>query len=124
MARHTDLQIHKTGYELLSLAADVQKHMPRQFRTLGMRIADECTEMLVLIGRANASQGSSRAQAIEALLQRLEVATLLLRVGHDKHLVDHKLWAHAIQLTDSIGKQAGGWLKSARVNSYGKAPAA
>ena len=115
MALHNQLPIYKQGYDLLSLAADVQANMPRTFKaSLGNKIHSECVEILVLIGRANAARGMGRAPHIMALVERIEVVTLLLRLSHDKRFVSPKLWAGAVLLTESIGKQAGGWLKSAR----------
>ena len=117
MSLHKELPIYKRGYELLSLASDVLVNMPRTFKaSLGMKIHQECVEILVLIGRANAARGMGRAPHILSLVERLEVITLLLRVSHEKRLISNKLWANAIQLTESIGKQAGGWLKSARLS--------
>ena len=116
MALHNQLPIYKQGYDLLSLAADVQVNMPRTFKaSLGNKIHSECVEILVLIGRANAARGMGRAPHILALVERLEVVTLLLRLGHDKKFVSPKLWSGSVLLTTSIGKQAGGWLKSARM---------
>jgi len=114
MALHTELQIHKTGVELLALAADVQAAIPRSFRNFGNRIGDECTELLVAIARANAAQGPRRAAHLEQLLERLDVVALMLRIAHAKRLISQKLWAGSMQLTGSIGRQAGGWLKSSR----------
>ena len=115
MAIHTHLPIYKQGYDLLSLASDVVQNMPRAFKaSLGAKIHAECVEILVLIGRANAARGAGRAPHILALVERIEVVTLLLRLSHDKRFISPKLWAGAVQLTGSIGKQAGGWLKSAR----------
>ncbi len=116
MALTTDLDIYKSASGLLSLAVDVQANIPRAFRaSIGNRIADECVELLVTIGRANAARtGSGRAAQIETLLERLDVARFLLRAAHDKRLISGKLWAKSIQLTDSIGKQANGWAKSSR----------
>lgn len=46
---HTDLPIYKKGYDLLSLAADVQLNMPRTFKqSLGKRVHDECVDLLLL----------------------------------------------------------------------------
>lgn len=123
MALHNQLPIYKQGYDLLSLASDVQQNMPRAFKaSLGSKIHNECVEILVLIGRANTARGTGRAPHIIALVERVEVVTLLLRLSHDKRFISHKVWAGAVQLTDSIGKQAGGWLKSAR--SMNMVPAA
>ena len=54
---------------------------------------------------------------ILAIIERLEVVTLLLRLAHDKRFVSTKLWAQAVLLTEGIGKQAGGWLKKTKLTS-------
>lgn len=118
MALTTELDIYKQASALLSLAIDVQSHIPRAFRaSMGARIADECVELLVLIGRANAARtGPARAAHIDALLEHLDVARFLLRAAHDhrERLISTPLWSRSIALTDNLGKQAHGWLKSAR----------
>lgn len=116
MTLSTQLDIYKQATALLDLAVDVQAAIPRAFRaSMGSRIADECVEVLVLVGRANAArQPEDRAMHIGYLLERLEVATYLLRASHNKKLISHGLWANSIKLTDSVGKQANGWLKNAR----------
>ena len=116
MALTTDLDIHKQGVLLLSLSVDVQANMRRDFRaSLGVRIGNECVELLMLIARANAARiAAERVTHIERLLERLDAVIFLLRVTHGKKLISHTLWASSIQLTDTIGRQAGGWLKSAR----------
>ena len=121
MALHTDLPIYRTGTQLLSLAIRVQQQMPRAVkRSLGDKVSSHCMEMLDLMAMANATQRAERAQHIEQLLKHLRAATVLLRVSHDSRFVSTKLWAEAVQLLDSIGKQGGGWLKS----SSNRAPAA
>lgn len=123
MALHTQLPIHATGCALLALAFKIQEQMPRGIkRQLGEKITTHCVEMLDLMALANASKGdrARRAEYIGELLRHLRATTVLLRVGHDGHYVSHKLWAQSVQLLDSIGKQGGGWLKSAT----NKAPAA
>ncbi len=69
MSLATDLEIHKQGTALLDLCADVQARIPRAFRaSMGYRISDECVEILVLIGRANAA----RRRTLASALQRIE----------------------------------------------------
>ena len=102
MALHNQLPIYKQGYDLLTLAADVQQHMPRSFKaSLGNKIHCECIEILMLIGRANAARGMQRAPHIVALVERVEVVTLLLRLSHDKRFISPKLWA--CQFTHGAG---------------------
>ena len=110
MALHTHLPIYKLAYDLLDLAADLSRNMPRDFKaSLGGRIRDECVAMLVLIGRANAA--AHKVPHLTALLEGLHVAELLLRVSHDKRFISHAQWARAVALTESIGRQASGWRK-------------
>ena len=120
MALHHELPIHRTGTSLLALALKVQEQMPRSMkRSLGEKITQHCVDMLDLMALANASKHEVRASYIEELLTKHRAVTVLLRVGFDSHWVSPKLWAESIELLGSIGKQAGGWLKSAN-----KAPAA
>jgi hypothetical protein len=117
---HTELPIYRKGCELLSLALDVQVALPRTFRrSVGEKVHSHCVEMLDLMALANATKGTERAANIEQLLKHLRATTVLLRVSFERRLISHKPWAKSVQLLDSIGKQAGGWLKSAN-----KAPAA
>jgi len=36
-----------------------------------------------------------------------------MRVSYNSRYVSPKVWASSVELLDSIGKQSGGWLKSA-----------
>jgi hypothetical protein len=120
MALHTDLPIYRTGVQLLDLAFKAQAQMPRAVkRSLGDKITTHCVEMLDLMALANATQKAERAAYIQDLMKRLRAMTVLLRVSHDGRYVSHALWGESVLLLDSIGKQGGGWLKSAN-----KAPAA
>lgn len=109
---HTDLPIYKKGYALLSLASDVQLNMPRTFKqSLGKRVHDECVELLLEIGYANASRGDARCEHIRGVLRRLEVVSLMMRVSFDKGFISRKVWGQSMEMTNTLGGQAGGWLK-------------
>jgi len=109
---HKDLPIYKKGYDLLTLAADVQLNMPRTFKqSLGKRVHDECVEMLLEIGYANTSRGEKRCEFIRSVSRRLEVIDLMMRVSFDKGFISRKMWARCMGMTAEIGNQAGGWLK-------------
>lgn len=121
MALHTQLPIHKTGSELLGLVARIHAQMPRGFkRTVGDKIVSHCSEMLDLMALANATQSTDRAQHIRNILTHNRAATVWLRVGFDLRVVSKETWAQSVQMLDSVGKQASGWLNKTR----GKAPAA
>ncbi|GHC19247.1 four helix bundle protein [Aidingimonas halophila] len=108
MALHTQLPIYKLAYDLLSLAADVTRNIPRDLKVgLGAKVRDECIEILVLIARANAAE--NKAPHISEMLERLQVVEFLLRLFKDKRFISLKQYAAAIELTSSIGKQGNGW---------------
>ena len=120
MALHTDLPIYRTGVRLLSLAVKVQEQMPRSMkRILGEKITQHCVDLLELMALANATQRETRAAYIQELLSKQRAVTVMLRVSHDSRYLSPKLWAESIELLGSIGKQAGGWLKTSN-----RAPAA
>lgn len=114
MAFHQDLPIYRTGTQLLSLAVRAQEQMPRGVkRSLGEKISQHCIDMLDEMALANATKRGERAMHVEKLLAHQRTLTVLLRVSHDNRYVATKVWAESVQLLDSIGKQGGGWLKSA-----------
>lgn len=112
MGIHTSLPIYKVAYDLLNVVTELVKNMPRDFkRSIGGKIADECVEIVVLIFRANCAR--DKAPHLGELIERLQVAELLLRLSKDKRLISTAQYAKAIELTNGVGKQASGWRKSA-----------
>ena len=111
MALHTTLPIYKSAYDLLSVATDVTRSMPRDYKaSIGAQIRNDCVELVRLIFLANVSR--EKVPHLDALIERLQVTNLMLRLSRDKHFISIRQYAQAIALTDSIGKQANGWRKS------------
>lgn len=111
MANHTTLPIYKVAYDLLDAITDLAKNMPRDFKSsIGGKLRDECVEIVVLIFRANVA--AEKGCHLGALIERLQVTELLLRLSKDKRLISVCQYAKSIELTSSIGKQASGWRKS------------
>lgn len=110
MAIHTTLPIYKVTYDLFSLVTQLTRNMPRDFRaSVGGKIRDECVDLLVLIYRANSAR--DKVPHLDALLERLQVSELLLRLSRDMRFISTAQYARAIALTESVGKQASGWRK-------------
>lgn len=108
---HTNLPIYKVAYDLLDVVTDLVKNMPRDFKTsIGSKISQECVEIVVLIFRANCAR--DKAPHLGELIERLQVSELLLRLSRDKRLISTGQYAKAIALTNSVGKQAGGWRRA------------
>ena len=111
MGLHKDLPIYKVAYDLLNTITDLTKNMPRDFKqSIGSKLRDEAVEIMVLIFRANVAR--EKASHLIDLIERLQVAELLLRLSRDKRLISTSQYATAIKLTDNVGKQAGGWRRS------------
>jgi hypothetical protein len=110
MALHTELTIHKTAYDLFDAIMDLVKNMPRDFKqSIGGKLRDECIAIVVLVFRANTNR--DKEPHILFLIERLQVIELMLRLSRDKRLISTRHYAEAVQLTNSIGKQANGWRK-------------
>jgi hypothetical protein len=112
MANHTQLPIYKVAYDLLDVTTDLVRHMPRDLKgSIGAKINAECIEIIVLVFRANCAR--DKAPHLGELIERLQVCELLLRLSRDKRIISTKQYAAAVELTTSVGKQAGGWRRSA-----------
>lgn len=112
MALHTQLPIYKDAYGLLDVVTDLARNMPREFKqSIGGKLRDEAVEIVVLIFRANVAR--EKAPHINTLIERLQVAELLLRLSCDKRLISRPQYGKAIEISTRIGKQAHGWRKSA-----------
>lgn len=109
MALHTSLPIYKVAYDLLSAATDVTRSVPRDYKSLGSMIREECIEIVILIARAN--EARDKVPHLDALLEHLRVTELLLRLSRDKRLIANGQYAKVVELTTSVGKQANGWRK-------------
>ena len=123
MSLTQELEIYKAADDLLALALKIQAQVPRAYRVaVGMRISNECADILTLVARANAARGESRVLQIEQLLERVEAAIAFLRAAHRLHIISKGIWAQSIELTDSVGKQAHGWLRATGRTPQPEAP--
>ena len=111
MSRYKHLPIYKITYELLQRVMKTTKEFSREYKfTLGQKIQEEVVELVVLLYKANSSE--NKTAHIEALLERLQVVELLLRLCHDLRLIPVKEYAAIVQMTEDLGKQAQGWKKA------------
>jgi len=116
MAIHTELPVYKLCYDLFTLAAKLTRNMPRDFKSsYGVELRRECVAMLILIARANAAK--HKVPHLSALLESLHVVELMVRLSHDMEHISHKQYATALDITERIGRQAGGWRRQAAAAS-------
>jgi hypothetical protein len=108
MALHSQLPIYKVAYELLALSIAMARNMPRDVKQpVGSALLAECVRITVLIFRANVAR--EKAPHLLEVVERVEVAELMIRLSRDLRFIGTKQYADAIALTSQIGKQANGW---------------
>jgi hypothetical protein len=115
MALHTDLSIHKSCCDLLRVTMEATKEMRRDFKSsIGTEVRALCVSMLLSVMRANKTVNpAQKITHIDQVLEDVEVFNDLFRVCRDVHIITTKIYARATEITGSIGRQAGGWRKSA-----------
>ncbi|AUT46979.1 four helix bundle protein [Achromobacter sp. AONIH1] len=110
MALHTDTKIFKVTYDLSLLVTKFVANMPRNYKAdFGADLRKQCFELVALVYRANSA--SDRPPVIRILRERVVAVDLSLRLATDLRLISRGQYGEAIALTDSIGRQATGWLK-------------
>ncbi len=111
MAQYQHLPIYKQTYDVLLRTMMATKDFPREYKyTLGQKIKDELIELVVLIYRANSA--TDKAQHIESIVERVQAIQLMMRLAHDMKILTRRHYAALSEMTDSLAKQAQGWLKS------------
>ncbi len=111
MAQYQHLPIYKQTYDILLRTMVATKEFPREYKfTLGQKIKDELIELVVMIYRANSA--TNKRQHIESIMERIQAIQLLMRLSHDMKILARSHYAVLSQMTDNLGRQAQGWLKS------------
>lgn len=111
MAQIKHLPIYKTTYELLELIVRVTKDFPRDFKySLGEKIRLEVVDLVVFIFKANSTK-SQRIEHASKIIERIQVIELLVRLTKDLRLINVKQFSEIVLLSDSLGRQAQGWIK-------------
>jgi hypothetical protein len=111
MAQYQHLPIYKLTYDLLLRTMLATKDFPREYKyTLGQKLKDELIELVVLIYRANSAV--TKEQHIAMIVERVQVIQLMMRLAHDMKILTRRHYAALAEMTDSLARQAQGWLKS------------
>jgi hypothetical protein len=119
MARYQHLPIYKVTYDLLVQITTITRSFPKDFKhSLAAKLREEAVDLVVFIYKANASR-DTRAGHVGLILERMQVIELLLRLSKDMRLISTGQFSSTVLLTDAVGRQAQGWLKSAQGLSAG-----
>jgi hypothetical protein len=110
MAQYKHLPIYKTTYELLEMVTQKTKSFPKDFKySLGDKIRNECIELVVFIYKANTIR-QQRKEHLQQILERVQVIELMLRLAKDLRLFSVAAFSEVVLLTDSLARQAQGWI--------------
>lgn len=113
MAQYKHLPIYKSSYDLLILITLKTKDYRKDFKyTLGVKLIDECMNLMQSIYKANTSK--NKESFIQDIIDIIQIIELSSRLSKDLHLINISTFSEIIVLTDSISKQANGWLRSTK----------
>ena len=111
MAQYKHLPIYKGTYDLLMRIMLATKDFPREHKyTLGQKLRDEVLDLILFIYRANSA--ADRTMHITAIIERLQLIEVMIRLAHDLRVLSRGHYAGLAEMTDSLARQAQGWLKS------------
>lgn len=106
MAQYQHLPIYRITYELLQKAVLTIKEFPRDYKfTIGQQLQETIVGLVVLIYKANTAK-AERLIYVEQLLERIQVAELLIRLSQDMKLISKKDYGALVEMTQSLNKQA------------------
>lgn len=110
MALHTDTEIYRATYDLCKLVTELVANMQRNYKAdFGAELRKRCMALVMRTYEANTSE--DKAPILRRMRQEVEAVNLSLRLAKDIRQISIKQYARAIAITESIGKQATGWLK-------------
>ena len=115
MAQYKHLPIYRTSYDLVTRIMHATKHFPREHKyTLGQEMKNAATGIVLEVYRANSRAGNQRREHITDILERIQMLEVSMRLAHDLRILPRKQYALLAEITDRLGRQAQGWLKSTK----------
>ena len=107
MALHSDTEIYKAVVDLAAFGLRASRNMPRDVKQLiGGSVRDETLWMAVLVLRTNIARDAAKVPFYDELLEQGEIVQFLLKRAFNNHYLPASMYADAIPLTVSVGKQA------------------
>lgn len=109
MALFSELPVYKLGYDLLIQTYQRTAVFSREYKyTMGERLKNESTDMLLNIYKANKSK-NSREQFIDQARQNVEVIRLLFRLCKDLKIIEMKGFVALNMQVEELSKQLASW---------------
>lgn len=112
MALFSDLPVYKLGYDLLIQIYERSAIFSREYKyTLGEKLKNEATDMLLNIYKSNKSKKENRGTFIELARQNVETMCLLLRICRDLKVIGLKGFVVLNVQVEDLSKQLAAWQK-------------
>lgn len=112
MALYYNLPVYKESYDLLLLLFQFCSKLPREYKfTLGERLKNDSTDLLLHIFEASKSSNEQKQQSITNALLHLEKCRLYIRLLKDLNILGIATQASLNQKIESISKQLTQWGK-------------
>jgi hypothetical protein len=110
MALFSELLVYNLGYDLLINIYQRTSVFSREYKyTMGERLKNETTDMLINIYKANKSKKETRLQYIDGARQNVEVVRLLLRICKDLKVIGIKGFVALNLHVEELSKQLSSW---------------
>jgi hypothetical protein len=112
MALFSELPVYKLGYDLLINLYNSTSGYNREYKyTLGEKIKNEATALLINIYSANKSAKQTKPNYIELGRKNIEVLRLLLRISKDLKVLSLKSFVLLNGQVEELSKQLLAWQK-------------
>lgn len=124
MAIYSSLPVYKESYKLMIAIYAFTKNMTREYKfTLGEKLKNESTELLLLIYDANCDVKQGKNDIIKKTIKKLEVIRLLIRVCYDVKICKIKSFISLNEKIEVISKQLTAWSKYIEKNFHSESVA-
>lgn len=108
MALYDLLPVYKVSYDLLLQLYHISKNMERDYKfTLGEKIKNESTELIINIYKANTKE--DKIELLEQAKTNIEVIRLLIRVYKDLKQISLKDFISVSEKIENTSKQINAW---------------
>lgn len=113
MAIYEDLPAYKAAYDLLVDVYKMNINLTREYRhTLGEKLKNEITELMVLIYKANVHDACEKTSNLRAARERIVVVKIYMRMLHDLNQISLKRYVGLSEKAENLSKQITAWHKS------------
>ncbi|WP_295939136.1 four helix bundle protein [uncultured Alistipes sp.] len=112
MAAYDNLPAYKAGYDLLLDVFRMNDNLTRQYRhTLGEKLRNELTDLLLAIYRANVNEEEKETNLRQAR-ERVVGIKIYMRLLHDLGQISQKRYLALSEKAEDLSKQITAWHKS------------